>query len=314
MDMKILVTPKSFKNYKDKAYPLLQAAGCDVIENTSGKTFTEDEIIAVAHAGVCGIIVGIDPLSERVLRNLKDLKAISKYGVGLDNIALDVAKELSITVMTAAGSNDVSVAEMTIALMFEAARHVSVLSASVKSGRWERALGIELTGKTLGLVGCGKIGKEVAKRARGLGMQVSFFDPRFSDLAFQVSSGLTRAPSLDILLAVSDIISLHVPLTADSKHLLNRRSLALMKPSAVLLNTSRGELVDEEALYEALASKQIAFAAADVFSAEPPPPGTRLLDLDNFVLTPHAAAYTAEANERMAMYSTKNLITMLQTR
>jgi len=313
MTMKILVTPKSFQTYKEQAFPLLKAAGYDVIENTQGRTFTEDEVIAVAREGVCGIIVGVDPLSARVLRNLKDLKAISKYGVGLDNIDLKAANELGISVMNAAGSNNVSVAEMTLALMFETARHVSAMSAGVKSGRWERVPGLELTGKTLGLIGCGQIGKEVAKRASGLGLRLTVFDPHFSDLAFLAAYGITRAPELSDLLRVSDFISLHTPLTEETRHLINAHSLGLMKPSAVLLNTSRGELVDEEALYDALLSKRIACAAADVFSVEPPPLGTKLLDLNNFTLTPHAGAYTAEANERMAMCSTNNLLGMLKT-
>lgn len=311
MQLKVLITPKSFKNYKEQTYPLLENAGLHIIENNTGRTLSEDEVIELAGEGVHGIIVGIDILSERVLTSCRDLRAISKYGVGLDNIDLAAAAKLNIKIQNAVGSNNISVAELTIALMFEAARRVSVLGANVKAHRWERVMGMELTGKTAGLIGGGQIGKEVAKRVKGLGMNVLLFDPYFSDAAFLAEHQIHLCGSLHELLRLSDIVSLHLPLTPDTKQILNGDTLKLMKSTGVLLNTSRGELVDEAALYEALTGKKIAFAAQDVFSVEPPAPDERLLTLDNFLLTPHAGAYTAEAIERMALYSTRNLIEML---
>jgi len=311
--VKVLITPKSFKNYKGKTYPLLESAGWQIIENNTGRTLSENEVIELAGEGVYGIIVGIDILSERVLKNCRDLRAISKYGVGLDNIDLAAAARLNIKIMNAVGSNNISVAELTLALMFEAARRVSVLGANVKAHRWERLMGMELTGKTVGLIGGGQIGKEVAKRARGLGMYVSIFDPYFKDSAFLEEHQIHLCGSLHDLLRVSDVVSLHLPLTTDTKYILNSETLSLMKPTGVLLNTSRGELVDEAALYVALKEKVIAFAAQDVFSMEPPAPDEKLLSLDNFLLTPHAGAYTAEAIERMALHSTHNLLRMLNT-
>lgn len=311
--MKILITPKSFKNYKEKTYPLLESLGYEIIENRSGKTLTEDEIIDLAGEGVHGIIVGIDTLSERVLKSCRDLKAVSKYGVGLDNIDLEAAERLNIKVKIAAGSNSASVAEFALALMFEAARRVSVLHGNVKNGRWDRVMGMELTGKTLGVLGGGRIGKEVAKRARGLFMDVVVFDPYFKDFNFLKQYGVNLCQSLQETLASSDIVSLHLPLNTETRRLINSETLGIMKPTAILINTSRGELVDEGSLYTALKEKTISFAAQDVFSVEPPPPGEKLLTLDNFLLTPHAGAYTSEAVERMALYSTRNLIEMLRT-
>lgn len=310
--MKILITPKSFKNYKEMTYPLLEAQGYEIVENSTGRTLTEDEIIELAKEDIRGIIIGVDPLPGRVLRSCRDLKAVSKYGVGLDNIDLKAAEALGIKVKNAVGSNNVSVAELAIALMFEAARRVSVLGANVRKGSWDRVKGMELTGKTIGIIGGGQIGREVAKRAKGLYMKVLIYDPYFNDAEFLRAYGIDRTESLQDTLAQSDIISLHLPLTPETKNMINSKTLQLMKSSAILINTSRGELVDEENLYEALRNKVIAFAAQDVFSKEPPSPDEKLLTLDNFVLTPHAGAFTSEAVERMALYSTRNLVEMLK--
>jgi phosphoglycerate dehydrogenase-like enzyme len=311
MTMKILITPKSYQGYKAQMFPLLQSLGYDILVNNTGRTLSEDEIIEMAKEDVVGIIVGIDPMPERVLRSCKHLKAISKYGVGLDNIDLHAAEELGIKVTSAVGSNNISVAELAIALLFEAARHVSVLSAGVKNGSWGRVPGFELTGKTMGVIGGGQIGKEVAKRARGLCMDVLLYDPYYRDNDFLSQHGIIRCETLEQVLGLADAVSLHLPLTPETKHMINADTLKRMKSTAILINTSRGELVDESSLYDALKNKRLAFAAQDVFSEEPPPPEHELLALDNFLLTPHTGAYTAEGVERMALYSTRNLIDML---
>ena len=310
--MKILITPKSFKDYCEKTYPLLEERGYTIIENTYGRTLKEEEIIDLAGSGVVGIIVGIDSLPGNVLRACADLRAISKYGVGMDNIDIAAAEALGIRVKNAIGSNTVSVAELTLALIFEAARHVSVMATGVKDGHWDRIKGFELTGKQLVLLGGGQIGKEVAKRGVGLGMKVSIFDPYLADLAFLEKYGVGRLSTLEAALTKADILSLHLPLTEATRHLICAETLRLLKTSAVLINTSRGELVDETALYAALKEKRLAFAAQDVFSAEPPARNSPLLGLDSFVLTPHTGAYTAEGVERMALYSTQNLIELLE--
>ena len=309
--MKILITPKSFRNYKEKAYPILVEKGYGIIENNTGRTLTEDEIIQMAKADVVGIIVGVDPLTERVLGSCKDLRAVSKYGVGMDNIDLKAAERLNIRVKNAVGSNNISVAELAISLMFEAARRVSVMNAAVRNGGWERVRGIELTGKTIAIIGGGQIGKEVARRARGLCMEVVIFDPFFCDVGFLEKNSITQCHSLNLALSSADIVSLHLPLTIETKNLLNTNTFKMMKSSAILINTARGELVEEESLYTALKEGTIAFAAQDVFSKEPPSPDEKLLKLDNFILTPHTGAFTSEAVEKMALYSTNNMIEML---
>lgn len=310
--MKVLITPKSFRDYTDRTYPLLEARGYEIVENGTGRTLREEEIMDLAGSGVVGIIVGVDPLPERVLKACADLRGISKYGVGLDNIDLAAAEALGIKVKNAAGSNTVSVAELALALMFEAARHVSTLARGVREGRWDRIRGFELAGKRLVLLGGGQIGKEVAKRGVALGMEVAIFDPYFSDTPFLETYGIHRISAFEEALGAADLLSLHLPLTEGTRHLIRAETIGLMKPSAVLINTARGELVDEEALYDALMKKRLAFAAQDVFSSEPPSSGAPLLSLENFILTPHTGAYTAEAVERMALYSTRNLIELLE--
>ena len=311
MIKKILITPKSYSTYKHKAYPLLKAKGYEIIENTLGRTMTEDEIINYAKDDVVGIIVGIDPLSASVLQECKSLIAASKYGVGMDNIDLAKAKELGIKIKNAVGTNNISVAEHAIALMFSIARNIPSISSGVKKGSWGRVIGCELTGKTLGLIGGGQIGKEVAKRACGLEMNVIIYDPYFNDNDFLNKYGITRCNELNDLLSTSDFISLHVPVTEDTKKMINKKAIEIMKPTAFIINTSRGELVDEEALYQALVNKQLSGAAQDVFSMEPPCKDEKLLQLDNFILTPHIGAFTSEAVEKMVLVSTQNLLDML---
>ncbi len=311
MKKKILITPKSFKNHKQKTYLLLEEKGYEIIENNFGRTLTEKEIIEIAKQDVIGIIIGVDPLPASVLEQLKDLKAISKYGVGMDNIALDKAVQLGIKVKNASGTNNVSVAELTIALMLTLARRIPQNLAFVKKSIGNRISGFELTGKRLGLVGGGMIGREVAKRARGLEMQVSIYDPYFKDESFLKQYGIDKLDTLDLLLEESDVVSLHVPATPETKQIIDKSSLDKMKSNAILINTARGELVDEQALYDALTSGKVAGAAQDVLSSEPPAKDEKLLKLDNFILTPHIGAFTGEAGEKMALVSTNNLLEML---
>jgi D-3-phosphoglycerate dehydrogenase len=313
MSKKILITPKSFGTYKSKAYPLFEARGYQIIENTFGRSLTESEIINYACKEVVGIIVGVDHLTASVLEKCTDLRAISKYGVGMDNIDLNKTKELGIKVSNAAGTNSISVAELTIGLIFTLSRKIHVATVSVKSGSWNRIIGSELTHKKLGLVGGGQIGKEVAIRAKGLQMDVTIYDPFFTDDTFLSKYQISRCNQINDLFQESDFISLHVPLSEETRGLINSQSLKLFKPTTFLINTSRGELVDEEALYAALRNNEIAGAAQDVFSIEPPAPDEKLLKLDNFVLTPHIGAFTQEAVEKMVMVSTQNLLEMLES-
>ncbi|KYG89866.1 phosphoglycerate dehydrogenase [[Bacillus] sp. KCTC 13219] len=308
---KILITPKSFQKYKEKPIEMLTAMGYDVIENNTGKTFTEEQLLSFANQDIAGIIVGVDPLTENVLKNLPNLKAISKYGVGMDNIDLDAAASLGIKVDNARDTNNISVCELAIALMFECARKLSSTIKGVKDFGWNRSIGIELTGKHLVIVGGGKIGKEVAKRAKGLAMEVTIYDPYMQDEQFLQEYQIGYATDFAEIIQQADIVSLHLPATPETKHLMNATIFEKMKPSAILINTARGELVDEQALLNALVQGEIAVAAQDVYSVEPPEVGDALVELNNFILTPHIGAYTEEAVERMAIVSTQNILNLL---
>ncbi|MFE3575133.1 phosphoglycerate dehydrogenase [Lysinibacillus sp. NPDC059133] len=308
---KILITPKSFQKYKEKPIEMLTTMGYEVIENTTGKTLTEEQLLSFTDQDVVGIIVGVDPFTEEVLHKFTSLKAISKYGVGMDNIDLQAATALGIKVENAKDTNNISVCELALALMFECARKLSSTIKGVKDFGWDRSIGIELTGKHLLIVGGGKIGKEVAKRAKGLAMEVTIYDPYMRDEEFLQAHQIGYATDFTEIIQQADIISLHLPATSETKHIMDAAVFENMKPSAMLINTARGELVDEQALLSALVQGQIAIAAQDVYSVEPPEVGDALVQLDNFILTPHIGAYTEEAVERMAIVSTQNILNLL---
>ncbi len=307
---KVLITPKSFAQSGQEALQLLRDEGFTLVLNETGRTFSEEQMAAQC-AEVDAVIVGIDPMTGNVLRSARNLRAISKYGAGLDNIDLKTAQELGVKVDRAAGTNATSVAELAVGFFFALARQIPVISAKNKTGGWERRRGVELRGKTAGIVGLGNIGKEVARMAYGLGMNVIAYDPYIKDGDSALSDYAVKMTDLPSLFHSSDFISLHLPLTDETRHMVNPETLEMMKPSAYLVNTSRGELIDEDALCEALQNGVIAGAASDVFSSEPPAADNPLLAKDNFILTSHIGAFTQEANEKMALVSAQNLIRMI---
>ncbi len=241
------------------------------------------------------------------------LAVIGRAGVGVDNVDLDAATRAGIVVVNAPTGNTVAAAEHTIALMFALARRVPAADASVRRGEWKRSsfTGVELRGKTLGIVGLGKIGMAIADRARGLQMDVIGHDPFVSAEAAS-HHGVTLC-SFDDVLAGSDVITLHVPVTRTTKGLIGDEQLARMKPTAFLLNVSRGSVVDEAALARALAEGRIAGAGLDVYAVEPPS-SSPILEAPNTVLTPHLGASTAEAQVRVAVEAVEQVLDVLDGR
>jgi D-3-phosphoglycerate dehydrogenase / 2-oxoglutarate reductase len=240
-------------------------------------------------------------ITRESLARADRLKAIGRAGVGVDTIDVDAATERGIPVLTAPAGNTTSAAELTFALLLALARRVPAADRSMKAGEWDRKsfTGFELFGKTLGLVGAGRIGGEVGKRARAFGMSVIAYDPFLnSDRARALGVELA---TLEDVLERSDVISVHVPLTDVTKHLIGHSEIARMKPGALLLNVARGGVVDEDALQAALASKKLGGAALDVFATEPLPRDHPLRTLPNVVLTPHLGASTAEAQHNVAI-------------
>ncbi len=229
-----------------------------------------------------------------------NLRLIGRAGVGVDNIDISAATRRGVAVINAPAANTMAAAEQTMALMLAVARHISAADASTKSGKWERSkfMGVELNGKTLGIVGLGRIGREVAKRAQSFGMKIIGFDPFVS--AAQAREMSIEPADLAPLLATADFITLHVPGGDKTRHLISAESIRTMKKGVRIINCARGELIDEPALAQALISGHVAAAGLDVFSVEPLPADSVLRTAPNIVLTPHLGASTAEAQSRVA--------------
>ncbi|MEX1134505.1 MAG: hydroxyacid dehydrogenase [Acidimicrobiia bacterium] len=228
------------------------------------------------------------------------LKVVGRAGVGVDNIDLPAATERGIAVLNSPAGNTVAAAELTMALILSVVRRVAEADRSMRAGKWERSRlrGLQLKDRTLGLVGAGRIGSEVAGRCRAFGMKILAYDPYLTaERANDIGLALT---GLDEVLTHGDIISLHVPLTDETFHLIDEGALSRMKPGAFVVNVSRGGVIDEEALGRALIGGRLAGAALDVFEFEPLPPDSPLLNLPNVVLTPHLGASTVEAQELVA--------------
>jgi D-3-phosphoglycerate dehydrogenase len=248
-----------------------------------------------------GLIVRSETkVTADLLDEATSLRVIGRAGVGVDNIDVQAATIRGVVVMNAPDGNTITTAEHTIALLISLARSIPQANSSLKAGRWERKkfIGVELQGKTLGIVGLGRIGRVVASRARALGMQIVAYDPFIApeqarDLEIEL------AP-LDDVYARADFLTVHTPLTAETRGLIDGEVIRKMKHGARLINCARGGLVDEDALYEALSNGSIAGAALDVFSEEPPPQDHRLLQLDQVIATPHLGASTTEAQEGVA--------------
>jgi D-3-phosphoglycerate dehydrogenase len=278
---------------------LLKAAGID----TETRLGLKGPDLAAALREFDAAIVRSQPkVTADALESPGRLRAIARAGVGVDNIDVPAATRKGIVVMNTPGGNTVSAAEHTIALMFALSRKIPVADATMKAGGWDRNkfVGTQLTGKTLGVVGLGRIGREVARRAQGLDMTVIALDP-FVTAAKAAELGLETAASLDELLPKVDFLTIHVPLSAETKSLIGARELGLMKKTACVLNVARGGIIDEKALADALAAGTVGGAGIDVFTAEPTTPDNPLLKAPNVVLTPHLGASTVEAQENVAV-------------
>jgi D-3-phosphoglycerate dehydrogenase/(S)-sulfolactate dehydrogenase len=269
---------------------------------------TEEELIALLK-GKDGAIVSTDPFTARVMQAADRLKVISRTGVGYDAVDVKAATERGIIVTITPGVNRHAVADWALALILCCSRKLSENMAEVRRGGWGRHEGVDLAGRTLGIVGLGTIGREVAKRAKGFGMRLLAFDPA-QDVAFSESQGIAYV-SLEELLRQSDFVSIHCFLNAASRHLIDGERLALMKPTAFLINTARGGIVDTEALCQALQAKRLAGAALDVFEGEPLRADSPLRTLENVYLTPHVAGSSADARRLSGATAAENLIRAL---
>jgi D-3-phosphoglycerate dehydrogenase / 2-oxoglutarate reductase len=287
----------------------MRAAGLDVDERLG---LSPDELLD-AVAGASGLVIrSATQVTEPVLEAGRDLVVVGRAGIGLDNVDVDAATRRGVMVVNAPQSNVLSAAEHTVALLLAQARNIPQADRDLKGGQWNRSRweGVELHGKTLGIVGLGRVGVLVAQRALAFGMQLVAFDPYVSaERARQL--GVSLVGSLEDLVRQADFLTIHLPKTPETMGLVSADLLAHAKPTLRIVNTARGGIIDEAALYDALKNKRIAGAALDVFVQEPTPQDNPLLTLDNFIAAPHVAGVTREAVDRMAVVAVQNILSVL---
>ncbi len=303
----IFLAPTTFGQFSDSPKILLDQNGYDIFTNQLGRKLESSEIIELAKESV-GIIAGTEPYTKEVLQKLPHLKVISRLGVGMDNIDLETAKGMGIKVYKTQTTPAQAVAELVVGLMVNVGRKISIQFSELKNGTWNKQMGELLHGKTLGIIGLGTIGKTLVKLVKGFNFNILAFDI-FHDEGFAKENNISYC-SLDNLLSKSDIVSTHLNLSENNIGLMGEKQFAIMKPSSIFINTSRGEVVDEKALYHALKSKEIGAAGIDVFQKEPYK--GQLKDLKNVVLTPHIGSYAKEIRIQMEIEATKNLINGLE--
>jgi len=309
--MRIIAASLSFCKFGLESKPgqMLRDAGIEIDANASGKKYLEEDLLPII-GQYDGLITGADEVTRAVIEKGSHLRIIAKNGVGYDNIHVPTATEQGIYVTFTPGAVEQTVADTTIGLILDLARNITRGHKSIHGEGWERIRGTEMWEKKLGIIGLGTIGKNVAHRARGFNMEIFAHDP-FIDLDYCSQNGV-KSVDLDEIFKTCDYITIHCLLNEATRHLVNEERLAMMKPSAYLINTSRGGVVDENALIKFLEEKKIAGAALDVFEKEPLPKDNPLLKLDNVVLTPHIAGYSHDANLKAGVMVAESVIAALQ--
>jgi phosphoglycerate dehydrogenase-like enzyme len=305
---RVLLTTTSFQDTPGAHHDLLAKAGLDVVRERG--PLPEPQMLELA-GQFDALLCGDDVLTRAVIKkSLPRLKVISKYGIGLDKIDVEAATELRVPILFTPGVNHTTVAEHTFGLLLAAARNLVEEANYVASGRWTRINGTELFGKTLAIVGVGRIGREVAVRARAFGMSVIGYGNHW-DSEFAALHCMNRIEKFDDLLCQADIISFHTKLTPATRHLLHAGNIGLLKPTAIIVNCARGELIELDPLVRAIKSRAILAYAADVLDQEPPPLNHPLLGLPNVIITPHIGSRTDESVQRQGTCAVENLTLFL---
>jgi len=308
MSFKVFIASRSYSKYSKETKEYLEDNDCILEWNEHDRPLQENDLLKII-SKYDGIIVGVDKVTEKVIKKGEKLKVIAKNGVGVDNIDLKAASEAGICVVNAPGTNSASVADLTVALMLALSRQIPIINTMTKNGLWQRKIGSELWKKKVGIIGTGEIGKGVIKRLKGFECEILAYDLK-KDLDFAEKYDVKYLELKDLLVE-SDYVSLHVPMNKYTKNLLDVDELKLMKKTSFLINTSRGGIVNEDALCKALKNHEIAGAACDKFLQEPPGHHP-LFELDNFIATSYIGAYTYETNVRAGMMVAKNLVDVLK--
>lgn len=302
MSKKVLITSRSFGKISDEPLNVLKNAGFEV--TMKGRDFDQAEFEAII-PDYDALIIGAHEFPEEVMARCHKLAIICKHGAGLDNIHLDKAKALGIAVCNVPGTNANAVADLTFGLMLAAARNIVSTNRWVREGKWQTAIGVDVFGKTLGLLGFGAIAKNVARRARGFDMKVLAYDPYVKELPGEFCDYVTLCAQ-ETVITGCDFLSLHLPLTDETRNIISKPELSRMKKGAYVINCARGGTVNEKDLYEALVSGQIAGAAMDVSEVEPMSAQNPLLTLDNVIVTPHIGMYSKEAIGAVSLICAQN--------
>ncbi|MFQ5633756.1 MAG: phosphoglycerate dehydrogenase [Gammaproteobacteria bacterium] len=301
----IVISTSSFDLDHNEAIDRLRAAGVKIATNPFGRKLTETEIGALLTDSVVGLLAGVEPLTADVIAGASALRVISRCGVGLDNVDEPAAHARDIQVLSTPGAPVDAVAEITIGLMLATLRRIPEADRQVRRGEWPRLKGRLLKAQTVGILGLGRIGSRVADLCSAFGARVIAHDPIAGDSAPDV-----LRIDLPELLSAADILSLHRPVDESTRHLINRETLAAMKPGSLLINTARGGLVDEAALLDALRSGRLGGAGLDVYESEPY--SGDLTSLPQVVLTPHLASSAVESRREMELEAARNLYVGLQ--
>lgn len=303
---KVLITTSSFNLGNFAQAKSLHDAGISIEVNPHGRRLSEDEVADLVATDVIAILAGLEPLTDRVLSNAKSLRVIARCGTGLDSVDLQAASRLGIDVFNTPDAPTQAVAELTIAHMLNSLRHISTTDSNMRSGKWTPTMGSLLATKTVGLIGVGRIGSAVAKLAQAFGARVIGFDPVVS------SHNSVEMLSLDEVLTQADIVSLHVPINDQTHHIVNASAISRMKPGSIVVNVSRGGLIDESALHDALKSQHLSGAALDCFEDEPY--SGPLLQIPGVHVTAHMGSYARETRDLMEVEASTNLVNGLRKR
>jgi phosphoglycerate dehydrogenase-like enzyme len=306
-----LIGPEPIRRQPGLYRDILEAAGFTLVYPEGDGTLTEDQLKAmIVDADV--VMAGSEPYNASVLAVAPKVKVIARTGVGYDAVDVATATSKGVAVTIAPGTNQESVAEQAFALLLSLTRKIAYYDRVIRTGGWERNVVSPIRGKTLGLVGLGRIGRAMVPRAQAFGMNVIAYDT-FVDADYDAKSGVKRV-SFETLLAEADVVSLHTPATPETKGLMNKSTFAKMKKGAILLNTARGPLVIEADLLDALNAGQLAGAGLDVFDPEPPLPDNPLLRHNNVVSSPHVAGIDSKSMDDMATLAAQCMVDVYQGR
>ena len=307
-ECRVLVTATSYGKNDPALISHLENSVGEVIYNTTGKPYGSAQLQALL-PGMDGYIAGLDCIDRPAIQCANTLQVIARYGVGIDSVDLAAAQEKGIIVTNTPGANSVSVAELAVGMMLALARNLAIANQATKNGQWPRLNGISLEGKTVGILGFGSIGKNVAKRLCGFDCTLLAYDPLLPEGPGEYGA---RLVSQDEVIRQADFLTLHCPLTEQNKNVVNEAFIARMKPGAFLINTARGELVEEEALLRALQQGRLSGAALDVFARQPPDPCSPLLALPQVIATPHTGAHSDSSTNAMGWGALNNCLAVLQ--